>query len=152
MSTEQQQELYAELEQRWKSTTLVDLGAAIRNMNEAIAQLAEDKTALQKEYDYLRFTLVPRVMDEQGIELLKIEGVGRLGLTSDINCSIKASAKEGAYEWLGDNGYGDLIQPTVNASSLKSAIKKAMADGLEVPEALFNISPFTRASVTKTSK
>lgn len=148
----EQAKQYAEYEKRWGSKSLVELAAALAHFRDAIEEMKEQTSALQKEYDFLRFTLVPRSMDEQGVELLKVEGVGRLGLMSDINCSIKAGAKEQAYVWLNDHGMGDLIQPTVNSSSLKSAIKSAMAGGIEVPGDLFNVAPFTRAGITKTGK
>lgn len=143
---------YAEYDKRYEGKSIQDLARAMKALGDRIDELDEQRKELNREYDFLRFTLLPRVMEDQDVSLMKIDGLGRLGTTSDINCSIKSGAKEQAYVWLQDHGHGDLIQPTVNSSSLKAAIKKAMADGVEVPAELFNVAPFTRATITKTAK
>lgn len=105
------------------------------------------KSTIGKVYDWVRTGLVPEKMDEEGLELLKIEGIGRVSLTSDINVSIINKDEE--FKWLEESGHGDLITETVNASSLKALLRRMIRDGKEVPEAIFKVIPFTRASITK---
>lgn len=143
---------YAEYDERYNGKSIQDLARAMQALGERIDEMDEQRKALNHEYDFLRFTLLPRRMEDEDINVVGIDGVGRLGTTSDINCSIKAGAKQDAYVWLQDHGHGDIIQPTVNSSSLKAVIKKAMADGTEVPADLFNVAPFTRATITRTGK
>ena len=88
-------------------------------------------------------------MEAQELDGLKVEGIGRVHLQSDIRASIKADNKAAAYEWLGDNGHGGLITETVNASSLKAFCKDKMKNGEELPEELFKTSVFTRAVITR---
>ena len=80
---------------------------------------------------------------------MKVEGVGRVGLTSDLYASIAPDQKGAAYEWLSDNGHGDVVQPTVNSSTLKALMKSIIKSGKEIPSELFKVTPFTRASITK---
>jgi hypothetical protein len=54
------------------------------------------------------------------------------------------------FDWLRDNGRGDLLQENINPSTLKATVKGLVKNGEEIPEDLLNVSPFTRASITKT--
>ena len=108
------------------------------------------KTKLQEMYDFMRYTRLPDIMDQNDIESMKIEGVGAVYLTSDMNVSTRAGKKEEAIDWLVQNGFGDIVQETVNASTLKAVIKKEVINkGQEPPEDIFNVSPFTRSQITK---
>jgi hypothetical protein len=104
---------------------------------------------LNKHFDFLRITKVPQMMEDQGIRNLNVEGVGRVSLTADMHVSIKEGHRELFYEWLRDNGRGDLIQPNINPSTLKATVKNMVREGEVVPDELLNVSPFTRASITK---
>jgi len=118
-------------------------------------QLAKDDTEAElkrhnKVFDFLRITKVPQMMEDEGIRNLNVEGVGRVSLTADMHVSIKEGQKETFYEWLRDNGRADLIQPNVNPSTLKATVKNMVKEGEVVPEEMLNVSPYTRASITKT--
>ncbi|WQY99609.1 hypothetical protein [Acinetobacter phage pB23] len=118
-------------------------------LNRLIDSMGESKSALQKTYDWLREGKLPEIMESQELEGLRVEGVGRVHLQSDVRISVKADSKAEAYEWLGDNGHGGLIQQTVNASSLKAFYKGELKKGNELPTDLFNTSLFTRAVITR---
>lgn len=109
----------------------------------------EIKTNLQKKYDALRLNLVPSAMDDDGVSNITVEGIGRVGLTGDIYASIPADKKPEAWKWLRDNNH-DIIKETINAGTLKATLKAIIKAGEEeIPEGLFKITPFTRASITK---
>ena len=75
-------------------------------LNRSIDGLGESKSALQKTYDWIREGKLPELMEAQELDGLKVEGIGRVHLQSDVRASIKAENKAAAYEWLGDNGHG----------------------------------------------
>jgi len=119
---------------------------AIQKQKEAIeAQLK----VINAEFDFLRITKIPTKMEDEGVDRISITGVGRVSLTADMHVSIKSEQKEAFYDWLRDNGRADLISETVNASTLKAAVKGMYKAGEEIPEDLLNVSPYTRASITK---
>lgn len=122
----------------------------------AMAQLKAEKEDLEEagklinaEFDFLRLIKIPAVFDDAGISIMKVDGVGRCNLTADIYAGIVADKKEDAFIWLSDSGRGDLIVPTVNASTLKAAIKASLKKGENWPEEFFRVQPFSRASITK---
>jgi hypothetical protein len=127
-------------------TDLVHAMSTLQNRKEALeAQLK----LINKEYDFLRITKVPAKMEEDGIDRISVTGIGRVSLTADMHVSIKAEQKEQFFEWLRDNGRGDLLQENVNPSTLKAAVKGMFKSGEEVPEQMLNVSPFTRAAITR---
>jgi hypothetical protein len=50
---------------------------------------------------------------------------------------------------LQEHGYDGLITEYVQPSTFKAAVKDALKQGQSFPEELFNIQPFTRASIVK---
>jgi hypothetical protein len=57
--------------------------------------------------------------------------------------------KEAAFEWLRENGLGELITETVNASTLSAQARKMLEDGTELDADIFNVSVFPTTSITK---
>lgn len=125
--------------------TVTNYALKMKDLKERIDYFRSQATDLQKEYDEIRFKLLPDAMEEEGLESLRITGVGTVYLTDDINVSLKD--KEGAYKWLEDHGFGDIIKPYVFPQTIKAFTKEQINEGNELPEDLFKISPFTRAAI-----
>lgn len=125
----------------------------LHELVEQMQQLRKTKDNAEAElslinayYDVIRMESIPNKMDEDGIDNVTFDGIGRVGLTSDMFVSV--TDKPGLYDWLQDNGFGDLIQPVVNSSTLKAFIKNRIKAGKDVPEEFVKYTPFTRASIT----
>lgn len=96
------------------------------------------------------------VQRDAGIELPVTEA-GELARDADGNVlDIEAARSAGVdiqtlgfTDWLVLNGAGDLIQETVNASSLKAAIKAWIKKGTPPPDVLFKVAPAPLVSITK---
>lgn len=125
--------------------TVVDLALKMKGLKDQIDDLAEQKKDLQKEYDMIRFSLLPDAMDDDGLESMRVSGVGTVYLTDDINVSL--INKWEAYDWLRDNGFGDMIQPYIFPQTVKAFVKEQIKEGVELPEDKFKVSPFTRAAI-----
>lgn len=131
-------------------------GMALTDIIKMMAQVEADKAELESKlkeinarYDTIRLRVIPERFDEDGIKIMNLTGIGRVQLAGDMYVSIPAGKREAAYEYLRDIGKGSLITPNVNPSTLKAAVKAMMKAGTELPEDLFKITPFTRASITK---
>jgi hypothetical protein len=129
--------------------SLIELIKEMRRIQNEKDDVESDLKQYNKHFDFLRITKIPQVMEDEGIKNMNVEGVGRVSLTADMHVSVKAEMKEAFYLWLRDNGREDLIQPTVNSSTLKATVKNMVKKGEEIPDDLLNVSPFTRASITK---
>lgn len=125
-------------------TELVQVMAALENEIEKQSQISK---ALNVRYDHLRLRVIPDRCEVEGIDGLRVKGTGTLVLTSDIYASIVGGRKQDAYDWLRENNHEDLIVETVNASTLKSFLRTKLKAGDEIPEELFKVTPYTRASI-----
>jgi len=52
-------------------------------------------------------------------------------------------------QWLRDCGYEGMITETYNASSLKALLRRMLVEGVDIPDDIFNVAPFVRASIIK---
>jgi hypothetical protein len=135
--------------QMYSTMPLMDLIKAMDSVGKNKDAMAEEMKVINAHYDVLRLEVIPERMDSEGIENLRVEGIGRVSLTGDMFVGVKPGAREELYEWLKANRLGDLIQATVNASTLKSFVKRRIKDGNPYPTELLNVTPITRASITK---
>lgn len=119
---------------------------ALEDEKERLEELAKDNNA---KLDELRLRRIPEKMAAMGIKTINFTGLGRVQLASDIYASTKAEKKLDAYQWLRDIGQDGMIAETVNASTLKALFRRMLKEGVPIPEEIFNVTPFTRASIVK---
>lgn len=134
---------------RHASMKLAEIAAEYKAIKEALEEAGEIETALRKISDSYSKHILPARMEEEGIETVRIEGVGRLQTKSDIHCNCPAANREALQDWLVDHGHGSLISQSVNASTLKAFIREQMKEGNPVPDDLLNIEPYSMAVIVK---
>lgn len=101
-------------------------------------------------FDELKTVTLPEMMEAEGVTSLPLAEGYRVGMSARMYASIKEGQKEAAYEWLRNNGLGELITETVNASTLSAAAKHRLEEqALEMPDDLFNAMLKPNTSVTK---
>lgn len=117
-------------------------------------ELDERLSEINKAFDFVRIQVIPEKMDDANVRNVVYADLGRVQLTADAHVRILPDQKQAAYQMLDDLGMGDLIQPYVQPSTLKSAVMKIYAAG-EMPDGfdqIFDVQPFRRASITKIGK
>lgn len=137
-----------DLQQESKNGDLQEMIANMDLARQLLEAVTEVKTALEKVNDRFRQNMIPEAMEASNTELIRVAGVGRVNLVSDIYCSTESGKGEELKEWLTVNGFEDLIKPTVNASTLKAWAKARMKEMKELPP-MVKITPFTRAQLTR---
>lgn len=128
----------------------------LRLLAESMKMLQTEKETLEErlkqvnaDLDKLRLHQIPERMAELGVPNIKFTGLGRLQLASDLYASTKEGKKDAAMEWLRDLGYENMITEGYNTSSLKALFRQMIAEGKPIPDDIFNVTPFTRASLVK---
>jgi hypothetical protein len=117
------------------------------SLREVKDQIEEDLKAVNKQYDYLRFVHIPKCMEDEGIENMRITGIGMCYLSPVVRARINPERKTDAYEWLEDNGHGDIVTETVNAQTLSSVVKQLLAKNETVPADLITVDALTQANI-----
>lgn len=129
-----------------------DLRSQCARMKELQGQkdkLETELSDINKELDVIRTKKIPELMESMELRNVTIEGLGRVQLAADIYASTREGQKEAAMTWLRDCGYDNMITETYNASSIKALFRCLMADGADIPDDIFNVQPFLRASIVK---
>ena len=138
-----------EMFKEYDAMSIQDLAQAMKEIKEELDTVSERRTELNKRYDHIRLARIPEKMDEEGINTITLKDIGRLTLTSDVYAAIPSDKQEEAWEWLRENGHAGLIKETVHAGTLKAFAKAMLTKGEVLPDDLFRITPFSRASITK---
>lgn len=133
-----------------KSMTIVELATKLRELRDLKEAQEIDLKDTNKAIEMITKIVLPDLMDEQGVQNLKINGVGRISLRAEVYASILADNREEAYDWLRATGRASLISETVNASSLKAACKEWLKNGEVIPDDLIKVTPVTVAVLTRT--
>lgn len=128
---------------------LRNLCASMKILQEKKDVLEEQLKEINKDLDRLRILEIPQVMESLGVKTTTFEGLGRVQLANDIFASTREGKRDAAMQWLRDCGYEGMITETYNASSLKALFRRMLKDGGEIPDDVFNVTPFTRASIVK---
>jgi len=133
----------------YEEMNLLELAQEMKDVREQLDSIKAVATGLQKQFDILRLQFIPNKMEEDDIRNITIEGVGRVGVTSDMYVSTLAENRESLRDWMRNHDHGSLVSETINASTLKSWVKNQITEGNEYPSDLIDVKPFTRASITK---
>jgi hypothetical protein len=123
---------------------LTELIDHMKDVQEELAELENQRKPLQKELDQLRLNEIPSEMAEENVTSLT-GGFGRCTLTSDLY--VTPLDKELLQSWLRQEGHSDMIVPTVNAQTLKAFCKEQLKNGVEMPEDILKLTPFSRAVI-----
>lgn len=134
------------------SDQMAELRFICEQMRAIEARKDELEAALKevnKEYDNLRLRVIPEKMEALGVKNVTFEGLGRVQLASDLYASTREGQKEAGIQWLRDCGYDGMISETYNASFIKALFRRMIEQGAEIPDSIFNVTPFIRASIVK---
>lgn len=129
--------------------TLEQMAEQMMLEREEIDTLKSILATHQKNWDELRKKWIPEKMEELGLDGCKINGVGTISVRVDAYCSVPAGKKEELYAWLLTNEHEDLVQSTVNSSTLKAFMKEQIMSGNDVPDEIVNWAPYTYVAITK---
>lgn len=99
--------------------------------------------------DKLDKMILPNALQSAGTDLIRVPEIARsFSLLTKMSASI--SDKDKGYKWLRDNGHGDLITETVNASTLSAFAKNLLEEqGFELPADAFNVRTYNIIGVNK---
>lgn len=143
---EQRKQFFRDAHKGKKAAELAREQFAVQRVKEYLEDLLKLTNA---EFDAIRIELLPTACENEGLEGFKLEGIGRVSLTADLYVKVPVGAMPQLVAWLKKNRLADLAQMTVNSSTLKSFVKSRIEAGKPIPEDFLNVTPYTRASITK---
>ena len=113
---------------------LLETQKKIEATEEELKKLKDVETTLSEQ-------TIPNLMQQAGVELIKLEGGISVEVKPFYSARIPSSKSEEAFAWLRDNGHGDLIKNQVSLefgmkqdNEAKSLIEELKAKGLPVKQ------------------
>ena len=80
---------------------------------------------LKKEYQRISGEVIPTMMSEMGLAELKLQAGSHLKVSTSYRATITEANKESAFNWLRENGLGDIIKNEISVSFGRNEDNKA---------------------------
>ena len=89
-------------------------------------ELSEDNLKdLKKEHQRISGEVIPTMMSEMGLSELKLQDGSHLKVSTSYRATITEANKESAFNWLRENGLGDIIKNEISVSFGRNEDNKA---------------------------
>ena len=105
--------------------TLSDEVLKLRAMEDQLKIMEEALKNKKKEIDRVSGEVIPTMLSEMGLSQLKLADGSSVDVKPFYSASISAQNKEKAYEWLRNNGLGDIIKNEISVSFGRNEDNKA---------------------------
>jgi hypothetical protein len=132
----------------FKSQTSAEVAAAyvaIKTLNDTYNETGK---IISKVVDEIKHVILPECFEREGLSSFTTKSGYRVTVSSTVRATI--ADKVGGYEWLRENGLGDIITETVNASTMGAVAKGMLEEGKELPDQFFKTYIQSSTSITKT--
>ena len=135
--------------------SLADQVEKLESLNTRL-QLQEDNIKnTKKDIERISGEVIPTMMTEMGLSELKLQDGSHLKVATSYKAHISEANKEAAYNWLRNNGLGDIIKNEISVSFGKDEDNKAASyvdlvksQGLE-PARKMKVEPMTLKALVR---
>ena len=105
--------------------SLADQVQMLEGVQRRITTSEENLKDLKKEQDRLSGEVIPTMMSEMGLSELKLQDGSHLKVSTSYKAHITEANKEMAFNWLRNNGLGDIIKNEISVSFGRGEDNKA---------------------------
>ena len=97
----------------------------LRGIGQSIETLEDSLKKTKKDYEHLSGEIIPTMMSEMGLSQIKLMDGSSVDVKPYYAANISIKNREAAYNWLRDNGLGDIIKNNVTVSFGRNEDNKA---------------------------
>ena len=111
-----------------KTENIQSLADQVERLEAMQQQLEIQEDAIKekkKQIQYLSGEVIPTMMSEMGLAELKLHDGSHLKVSTSYRATITEANKEAAYNWLRENGLGDIIKNEISVSFGRNEDNKA---------------------------
>ena len=105
--------------------SLADQVERLENLNREIEQAEETLKQKKKNLEHLSGEVIPTMMSEMGLSHLKLMDGSSVDVKPNYSANISIANREGAFNWLRNNGLGDIIKNEIAVSFGRNEDNKA---------------------------
>ena len=135
--------------------SLADQVERLENFDFSIKNTEEQLKELKKRRDHVSGEVIPTMMSEMGLAELKLHDGSHLKVSTTYRATITEANKETAFNWLRNNGLGDIIKNEISVSFGRNEDNKA-ADYAELakgqgfqPTQMMKVEPMTLKALVR---
>ena len=131
--TEQEQRMTIDFEKDQeevldRTTNINKLADKIKELQAQQEQLQQQEDAIKqkkKDIEYLSGEVIPTMLSEMGLSFLKLQDGSSVEVKTNYSATITQANKEKAFNWLRENGLGDIIKNEISVSFGRNEDNKA---------------------------
>ena len=97
----------------------------LQNLEDQMLNMEKDLKKLKEKADKIGSEIIPNLLAEQGLSSLKLADGSSIDIRKSYNCTFIKDQVESAFNWLRNNGLGDLIKNEVAVQFGKGEDNKA---------------------------
>ena len=111
-----------------KTTNINKLADKIKELQAQQAQLQVQEDAVKqkkKDIEHLSGEVIPTMLSEMGLSFLKLQDGSSVEVKTNYSATITQANKEAAFNWLRENGLGDILKNEISVSFGRNEDNKA---------------------------
>ena len=105
--------------------SLADQVERLENLNQEIEKKEKDLKQRKKDLEHVSGEIIPTMMSEMGLSHLKLMDGSSVDVKPHYSATITVANKEAAFNWLRNNGLGDIIKNEISVSFGRNEDNKA---------------------------
>ena len=105
--------------------SLADQVERLESLNARLALQEDNMKSTKKDIERLSGEVIPTMMTEMGLSELKLQDGSHLKVSTSYRATITEANKEAAFNWLRNNGLGDIIKNEISVSFGRNEDNKA---------------------------
>ena len=105
--------------------SLADQVERLENLNQEIENAEKDLKQKKKNHEHLSGEVIPTMMSEMGLSHLKLMDGSSVDVKPNYSANITIANREAAFNWLRNNGLGDIIKNEILVSFGRNEDNKA---------------------------
>ena len=112
-----------------KTTNINKLADKIKELQAQQAQLQVQEDAVKqkkKDIEHLSGEVIPTMLSEMGLSFLKLQDGSSVEVKTNYSATITQAKKEEAFNWLRENGLGDIIKNEISVSFGRTRITRRL--------------------------
>ena len=141
-----------------KTSNINKLADKIKELQAQQEQLQQQEDAVKqkkKDIEHLSGEVIPTMLSEMGLSFLKLQDGSSVEVKTNYSATITQANKEKAFNWLRENGLGDIIKNEISVSFGRNEDNKAAdyanlakGQGFE-PQQKLKVEPMTLKALVR---
>ena len=105
--------------------SLADQVERLQNLQQDVEKSEEDLKQKKKDLEHISGEIIPTMMSEMGLSHLKLMDGSSVDVKPHYSANVTVVNKEAAFNWLRNNGLGDIIKNEISVSFGRNEDNKA---------------------------